>query len=399
MRTFILILCLVAMIVCGTAIYLVATTPREAPPLRFPLTPSQLELLGRVPATAEAYAYIPAPAVLHRRLIENPVTRGAVARWSEEQPLPPASLLGAADAVLWKTGKVTSYAIRLDALRALIVRIWTLFSRTDAQWEGSTLLVNAEASGGGAPEAGQAQGLPEGDIFVVQRSGARGAFPPIARPALTSVRVTVSEILITARARNTTTNEPSPFRARFPRNAILSVAFSDPPPILGDFERLLAADIEAIAGDGGMIALYKVETGTLLPRPKGVVVLPADDESRSTLVRYERVIDLVGEKVERNGELVVSFDSTSARQYLEDVPVPATWSATEWAVRLDPVRLVPVLRKSGDSAGLRFIAPRIHRGTRDLRRWIDALEQAGSVEAALSASGGVEELRVRVAAK
>ena len=79
--------------------------------------------------------------------------------------------------------------------------------------------------------------------------------------------------------------------------------------------------------------------------------------------------------------------------------MPATWSATEWAVRLDPVRLVPVLRKSGDSAGLRFIAPRIHRGTRDLRRWIDALEQAGSVEAALSASGGVEELRVRVAAK
>jgi hypothetical protein len=36
---------------------------------------------------------------------------------------------------------------------------------------------------------------------------------------------------------------------------------------------------------------------------------------------------------------------------------------------------------------------------RDLRRWIDPLEQAESIEAAASVAAGVEELRVRVASK
>jgi hypothetical protein len=63
------------------------------------------------------------------------------------------------------------------------------------------------------------------------------------------------------------------------------------------------------------------------------------------------------------------------------------------------VPLIPVLRKAGDNAGLRFATPRIHRAARDLRRWIDALSQAQAVEAADSVGGGVEELRVRVAAK
>ncbi|HEX2060962.1 MAG TPA: hypothetical protein VHK90_09495, partial [Thermoanaerobaculia bacterium] len=72
---------------------------------------------------------------------------------------------------------------------------------------------------------------------------------------------------------------------------------------------------------------------------------------------------------------------------------------TRWALRADPRKLVPVLRKTGDNPGLRFMAPRVHRAARDLRRWIDALEHASSVEAADSVAGGVEELRVRVASK
>jgi hypothetical protein len=82
--------------------------------------------------------------------------------------------------------------------------------------------------------------------------------------------------------------------------------------------------------------------------------------------------------------------------YIKDAMVPGSWPATRWALRLDPRRLVPVLRKAGDSPGLRFAAPRLHRGARDLRRWMDALEESESVEAAASVTGGVEELRVRV---
>ncbi|MFP5245582.1 MAG: hypothetical protein ACLGH0_02725, partial [Thermoanaerobaculia bacterium] len=98
-------------------------------------------------------------------------------------------------------------------------------------------------------------------------------------------------------------------------------------------------------------------------------------------------------------QLLVSFDGRSMPLYIKDTFVPASWPATRWALRIDPPRLVPVLRKIGDSPGLRFATPRVHRGARDLRRWIDALERAESVEAADSVLGGVEELRVRVASK
>jgi hypothetical protein len=70
--------------------------------------------------------------------------------------------------------------------------------------------------------------------------------------------------------------------------------------------------------------------------------------------------------------------------YIKDVMEPGRWPATRWALRLDPKRLIPILRKVGDSPGLRFASPRLHRAARDLRRWMDALQNADKVEAALT---------------
>jgi hypothetical protein len=54
-----------------------------------------------------------------------------------------------------------------------------------------------------------------------------------------------------------------------------------------------------------------------------------------------------------------------------------------------------MLEQISDNPGLRFLAPRIFRSAKDLRGWVDNLENARSIEAA--ASGG--ELRVRIATK
>jgi hypothetical protein len=150
---------------------------------------------------------------------------------------------------------------------------------------------------------------------------------------------------------------------------------------------------------GGALSIYDVDTGTLLPRPEGVMVFPANDESRRQLGDLSSVVSLVGEVKDTGNEIVVSFDRESMARYSAASFTPARWPSTEWALRLDPQRLVPVLRRVGDSAGLRLVAPRTHRAARDLRGWIDALEKASSIEAAASVSGGVEELRVRIAAK
>jgi hypothetical protein len=403
MRTFIIILCIVAVAVGAIVVYLVATTPKDAQPLRFPLTPAQTALLAHVPADAEVYALVPSPVVLIGKLLANPVTRDAVTKWTEEHPLPPASMLGRADAVVWKTEKLTSYAVRFDPVRAVIVRLWTMFTHVEGRWAGRTLILNGgEPAAPATPvELRAAVGLPEGDMFIVQRKESRGAFPPIGRPALTSVRVSAKDIDITSRAQ--TNDSPAPVRpaVMLPSSAMLSVAFGEPPKVLDDLDRLLGTDIDALVGGGGKIAVYRFDTGTLLPRPFMAIVVPANDATRATAARYDDAIAAIGQKVEHNGELVVAFDRSTAGAYIKDGRAPMPWpaGASRWAVRLDPVRLIPVLRKIGDNPALRFATPRIHRGARDLRRWIAPLEHASSVEAASSLTGGHEELRVRVVSK
>ena len=399
MRTFIIILCILAAAVVAVAVFLAVTTPQEAPPLRFPLTPAQQLLLQHVPADAEAYALVPAPVVLLTELKANPITRDPVTRWTDEHPLPPAAMLGRADAVAWKSGKATAYAVRFDPVRALIVRAWTLFSPVETAWHGRVLTIGAQGRAGFSPpeELRLADGLPEGDMFVVQRKESRGAFPPIGRPAVTSVRVTAAEIEIASRAATDDGGVLKPaLRPNLPRSAMLAVRFTDPPRVLGDLERLIASDIDALIGNGGAIALYGVDSGTLLPRPYGAIVVPANEGSRAAAAKYGRVL---GDVRESGDELVIGLDRNSAAQYIKDAKVPLPWPANRWTLRMDPVRLIPVLRRAGDNPALRFAAPRMHRGARDLRRWIGALEQARSIEAARSVTGGVEELRVRVASK
>ena len=88
-----------------------------------------------------------------------------------------------------------------------------------------------------------ATGLPEGDVFVVQKETGRGAFPPIGRPAVTSVRVTATEVLLVSRAATAETAEQRRIRPRFPAGAMLAASFAAPPRVLGDLSRLLGAKI------------------------------------------------------------------------------------------------------------------------------------------------------------
>ena len=82
-KLFVALLAVVALI-AALAIYLVVTTPKTAEPVRFPLRGAQRELLAHVPATAEAFALIPSAAMLHAKLLANPVTRDAASQWTEE---------------------------------------------------------------------------------------------------------------------------------------------------------------------------------------------------------------------------------------------------------------------------------------------------------------------------
>ncbi|HKR65567.1 MAG TPA: hypothetical protein VJZ00_17690 [Thermoanaerobaculia bacterium] len=404
MRKLIITLIILGALVAGIAVYLIATTPKHAELLRFPLTSAQRKLLERVPADAEGFGLIPAAGLLQDKLASNAITAEPLLQWQDEHELPRPWMLGGADVVAWKRAKTTSYVVRLDPFRALVLRIWlTVASGANVRWEGSTLIINDPTPSARSNDLDVilrlASGLPAADAFIVQRSGARGAFPPIARPAVNSVRIAKNEIVIVSRAASDDLAPARTIHAQYPRGAMLSVTFAEPLHILGDLNRLLGARIDELVEPGGSIALYEVETGTLLPRPRGVIVVPATEQSRAAMANLMRVAEVVGETRDTGQQIQVAFDRTSLGLYSKDAFAPASWPATRWSMHIDPARLVPVLRRLADSAGLRFVTPRIHRGVRDLRKWIDAVERAESIEAASSVTAGVEELRVRVTSK
>jgi hypothetical protein len=408
MRKLTIIAAVVVALVAAVVIYLVATTPKTSAGIRFPLTGAQRDLVASVPESAESFALIPTAAALDSKLRENAVMSEAVDQWEKSHSLPSPWMVGGADLLAWRDASTTRYLIRLDPIRAFVVRTYMMLGGD----LGETLLINAPAAQPiNSAELAQilslSEKLPPGDAFVVQRRGSRGAFPPIARPAVTSLSVTPDDILFTSRAQREAT-EPiaaqSTQKAHFPHNALISATFATMPRVVEDLNRVFGTHISSIVENGGTIAVYDIDTHKFLPRPMGVISVPDDPPRRAA---FEEFVNKVkqGESLgihistaEHGGSLLLSFDD-SINPYINDAIEPGRWPAGKWAVRADPRRLVPILSRLGDSIGLRIAAPRFYRSARDLGHWIDALQGATILEAADSEDASAEELKVRISAK
>src|SRR5207237_10546995 len=113
-----------------------------------------------------------------------------------------------------------------------------------------------------------------------------------------------------------------------------------------DLNRLFGAKVSPILENGGTIAIYDVDARKLLPRPLGVIAVPADDARRAAFREFvdrARQAEALGVEVragEHNGELVFSFDRTFD-VYLKDGVVPRRWPPGRWSLRADPRRLAP----------------------------------------------------------
>jgi hypothetical protein len=432
-RTFLVFLLIVLALIGAIAIYLVVTTPKESAGIRFPLTPSQRALVASIPATAESFALIPNAAALEGKVSANPVTREAMDEYRERVTLPSPWMLGGADVIAWRTGKATTYFIRLDFARSLLARIYLMIAG-DA---GSTrVLINASDEEPIAPAEVDSllalgSSLPAGEALVVQREQSRGAFPPIGRPAVSTISISPSTIdIASVSPANMPANQPAPAIPRenqatpaglpalhkYPRNAILTATFTSPPRLIDEMNRLIGAKASVLLRDGGAIALYSVDTNKLLPRPREVLILPATPERRAILHQFtdqftgqfaqEAVPHSLGQAIgfhietaEVNGELLVAFDDDSIAKYKSDTLDTPSLAGNSWSLHLDPQRALPMLEGVSDAPGLRFLAPRLYRSARDLGSWIEHLKGARSIEAAASTSATGEQLRVRIAAK
>lgn len=402
MKKLLVIIILLAAIAGGVALYLKATTPSRSRGLAFPLSAPDHELLAHVPVSAEAFALVPTAAALDAKLRANPITRDVMESWSAKQRLPEPWMIGEADLLAWRTEGKTRYFLRLDPLRALLVRMYIMVAGDI----GDTVVINAPAEEAIAADELQrieqlAAKLPPGDAFVVQRESGRGAFPPIARPAVSSVVVVPEAIRIVSRAASSDPASP-PLAANFPASAMLAAAFTQPPRLVDDLNRLLGVKVAALLGGGGSIALYDVETGKLLPRPVGVFGVPAERRADFTnfvdMAKQGQALGYELQTGERDGQLLLSFDRSLAL-YIKDTFQRQQLPSARWAVRADPGRLVPILSQLSENLGLRIAAPRIYRGVRDADRWISALGRATSILAQDATDGVAEQLSVDIAAK
>jgi hypothetical protein len=239
--------------------------------------------------------------------------------------------------------------------------------------------------------------LPAGDAFVAQRVARGNAFPPIGRPAVTSVQVHAGDLVITSRAALDVGAVAGPLNGSFPRGALFTIAFARPPRSVNDLNRLFGTKVASLLDAGGELAVYDVETRKLLPRPRGVIAFPADEAHRATLdgllknLSPAEAVGVRARTAEKDGRLLLAFDD-SIDLYLKDAMEPAAWRAARWAIRLDPRRLVPVVEKLHDDLGLRIAAPHIYQSVKDLDRWIATLRSAQQVEAVDTVEGDAEQL-------
>jgi len=408
MRKLIIIAAILLALIAAMVIYLVATTPKTSAGIRFPLSGAQRALIASVPESAESFALIPTAAAFDAKLRTNPVTGEFVDQWERSHSLPSPWMIGGADLLAWREADRTRYLVRLDPIRSAIVKTYMMLGGD----LGETLLLSAPAA---QPIAANdltqilslAEKLPPGDAFVVQRRGSRGAFPPIDRPAVTSISVTSSDILFTSRAPRDA-NEPPAMQstqpAQFPRGALLTATFITMPRVVEDMNRVFGTKVSSLLENGGAIAIYDIDTHKFLPRPLGVISVPDDPLRRAAFeefvnrVRQGESLGIHIRTAEHGGSLLLSFDD-SIDGYLISAFEPGSWPAGKWAVRADPKRLVPILKRLGDSIGLRIAASRFFRSARDLDRWIEPLQGATVLEAADSDDGSAEELKVRIGAK
>jgi hypothetical protein len=384
MRSLAIFVVILLIIVGAAALFLVVSTPHDAPATRV-----SAALIREVPNSAEWFAIVPRAAALDAKLQANPVTRAAIERWRTKQQMPRPWMLGNADLIVWKSGDTVRYFVGLDPFRAFVVRVFGLNNVRTIPPEDRIDAATA------ARIIDLASKLPPGNAVVVQRENARGAYPPIARPAATSVEVTSDEIRLTSVALTSGGSFASSRSGlNFPNGAVLNAAFATPPRVVGDLNRLFGTKVSDLFADGGMLCIYDVDFHKLLPRPLGVIVVPDSPQRRAEVASLR---DLV-RSGEKDGMLLLSFDH-SIDQYQKDVFEQPATVGSEWTMRVDPARLVPILNAFGQNLGARVFAPRLFRSARDLGQWIGGLEQAKLIDAAASADSGLETLRVRIAAK
>jgi len=412
------------LIALAVVLYLVVPVLRPSGPVELPRAIDRASaMLAVVPSDAVDVLIVPGSGSTYWRLRRHPIFAEAIRqqeRQGELRLLP--WLLGNTPVVLWRSNDDSGLVAEADGIRRLLFRV--LGWRSDARIEGELILRGRGGAGFPLPT------LPpsgSGHLFVLHRL-AGSPFPPLDRPALTAVSIGDRiDVHSQSLRRPGATEAFEAEMARLPRNAILSAAFASPPELIRRIEQTLPVQISPLLEQGGKLALYRLHDERLLPRPRGVVVLPVSDqtfpvlrrrleslspelpfriaeESRRAVMGQEVVrresFGFTLEYTRRGDELLVAFDKSSLEMFLADdiTVVTAGAEPVVWCLRLDVQQLLPALERMQEHAGLRLLLPELGRAIDQFDQTIRPLKGAGEIVAVKRLGSESERLEVTIRA-
>lgn len=337
-----------------------------------------------------------------------------------------AWLAGRSRVVAWTRGGDWGAVARPDPLRRLLARILAAAGSAPIRVEGDEVLFGTvdDPVDAGATDALSA-GL-EGHAFILHRKD--GGYPPIGRPALSAIEFEDGDLRVTTRGPSSSEVTAEMSGVFLPQSAPISLRFARPPKAVLTLEQAFPVDLRAILEQGGMVALYGVETRGLLPRPLLVFSVPADDARAASIIeRIDRAttqgaiglllgmraqqartlagtelvrregVGLTIEYARRPGEFLLAFDKTSLSRLLEDESVPLEPGAAAWSMRARPRDLLPILDQIRSNTAIRLLAEDFAREAGDLARLFRSIPRAEEVEARLEPAG--DGMMIRAAVK
>ncbi|MGH9457554.1 MAG: hypothetical protein ACRD2J_07950 [Thermoanaerobaculia bacterium] len=371
--------------------------------------PALVELLERAPAGATNVIAVPSFAPAWRRFdsILGPLV-GEGARTGLDAA---AWVAGGAPLVAWEGEETWGAVARPDPLRRLVIRLLGGLSGADVRVDGATVFFGPSPSRG-AP-MGEIPALAPGHLFLLHRDGA--TYPPMPRPAWSAVRVIGDRVEVTTIGTSDRPRRQIPLAGTsLPRGALLAARVAEPPEAIAAIDEVFPLPIGRFLEQGGLVALYGVDRGGLVPVPRLVFGIPADDAraaeiveliDRATLrgaarlllgrrpdetrqvagteVTRRRGIGLTIEFARREGEFLIAFDDETLPRLLEDGRVPAGKGGAVWVMRARVRELLPAAEALGYSDALRLLAPDFASEARELAETLRRAPPAREVRAVM----------------
>lgn len=418
-----LFLILLLLLVAAPVIYIAATTPLGLEELQLGRSSRAEALLRLVPSDAADVAFLPRAGAAVRAIQNHAALRNAFGDDALSSPFLPF-LLGRSDVVVWRGAEARGAVARLDPVRAMLLRVYMMRGGDGlsvASSGGVTIVTSGTAAAPDASRAAEWIALApflRGHVFVISTASSRLGFPPIARPSLTAMMLDGRSI----RTRSHAAHRDAPpagdlSRFRLPSAARIAASVNECPGALKSIRRLIPFDVCRVFAHGGLVAIYGVDTGRLIPRLQGLLVVPASSVPADLLaataapeerrrvgdveILRKRLSGATFEIARRGDDLLIGLDKTGIESYLADTLLdpPAKSGNAQWVVRVRPDELNRVLTAIEKRKELSLLAPEVGRTVRDLRDATAVIAGASSAVSVRTTEGPLDVIDGEVAAK